>query len=227
MGLEHDANGLPTKLITERLVLRAADPDSDADCQLLIRIMEDSHAGSGGNSRVGVRSLDEVRYKHKVHGPKQKYCTASTAPKSIYWLIFLPTAAAESSEDDDLAGLVVLSTRDEAPCPDMGYAVLNAHAGHGYAAEAGKSVLRYWQDTVGVKEIFCATLEDNIKSQKCAERIGFVRGGTIQVLFGRAPNYERTTGAAYVLPGMEWSESTYIMPTVGWKQEEPDAQPGV
>ncbi len=59
-------------------------------------------------------------------------------------------------------------------------------------------------------------MPDNARSQKCAERIGFVRAGTLDVVFGNPPHEsQRIKGAlAFVLPGMEWKEGMTIYPTI-------------
>lgn len=51
-------------------------------------------------------------------------------------------------------------------------------------------MLWYWRDLVGVREIFIGCPLDNWASQRCAERIGLVRGGTLTVEKGRPPDVE-------------------------------------
>ena len=58
------------------------------------------------------------------------------------------------------------------------------------------------------------TLPGNEKSQRLAERIGFVKAGTINVVFGLPPDEELISGAVgFVLPGMEWTDGRTIYPT--------------
>lgn len=180
MATKNPASSLPTELRTERLVLRPVDGDSDADCLKANYIRCNVSGGAKDDMKEGAKGIYQIRYKHKVHGPKQEFCTFATAPPIVYWFMWLPPAEGEMREMEDLsnlAGFIAMSFREEMPYPDMGYAVVASHAGHGYASEAGKEVLYYWRDLVGVKEIFVGCPEGNRKSQRCAERIGFVRGG--------------------------------------------------
>ena len=102
------------------------------------------------------------------------------------------------------------------PYPDLGYVLYAAYEGKGYATEAGIKAVEWWRDVIGVKEIWCGTMPDNARALKCAERIGFVRGGTIDVIPGNPPDEsKRFKGAvALVLPGMEWKEGLAIYPTI-------------
>lgn len=146
----------------------------------------------------------------------------SEAPSSIFWLMFLPDATGQLVEAEDytnLVGLIGMNFREEMPHPDMGYVVTQAHGGHGYAAEGGKQVLSYWRDLVGVKEIFIGSPVDNIPSQRCAERIGLVRGGTLFVEGGKSPNVELEASIAYVLPGMQWQDGLIAKYGRGWSEE--------
>ena len=65
-----------------------------------------------------------------------------------------------------------------------------------------------------MKEICALTVEDNVKSQRCAERVGFVRSGILDIVFGDAPN-ETVKGRALVLPVMKWEEGLVLRPTIG------------
>ena len=109
-----------------------------------------------------------------------------------------------------------MSFRPEIGFPDLGYGIRDAYQGRGYASEAGIKTVQWWRDVIGVKHIWCETLPDNAKSQRCAERIGFVRAGTLDVVFGNPPDEnQRVVGAvAFVLPGMAWKEGLTIYPTI-------------
>jgi RimJ/RimL family protein N-acetyltransferase len=67
------------------------------------------------------------------------------------------------------------------------------------------------------------TLDWNEKSQRLAERIGFVEAGTVDVYFGEPGSEKKAAGRGFVLPGMEWKEGLWIRPTLnrpeGWKWE--------
>lgn len=219
---------LPTQLRTERLLLRSADINNDADCDKINYIRAHAAGGPKHFIKSGSEARQELRYKTRVHGPRQDLCTLAPAPANIFWLVWLPASHSpgedqnvEEKEDlTDLVGLIVMSFRQEMPMPDMGYVTVEAHAGRGYAAEAGREVLRYWRDLVGVSEIFVGCPVENVKSQRCAERIGFVHGGTLLCEMGTPPDLRMEEAVAYVLPGMRWEEGHVVRPRRGWGPDE-------
>lgn len=200
-------------LRTERLKLRLADPTDDADCQEIISLYNDQNAGKGGNSKIGIKTIADVREKHRVCGPRSEYCTLAPPPSGMFFLAYLPSA--EPGGHDTLIGNIALSFRPEMPYPDLGYGILGPYERQGFATEAGRKALQFWRDVIGVKELWCGTLPGNERSQRCAERIGFVRAGNFDVVFGQPPDEERVSGAVgFVLPGMKWTDGLTIYPTI-------------
>ncbi|CAJ2506518.1 Uu.00g006480.m01.CDS01 [Anthostomella pinea] len=208
-------------LTTERLVLRLVDPNNSEHCRRFIRVLSDPSAGLGGNAQVGIKTVKHVQAKHKRHMPKQELCTKAPAPPGMIHLVYLKPPEGKEETEDDLIGLVSVSFRSEMPYPDLGYAFYQPHWGRGYASEAGRAVTSFWRDEVGVKEMFIAAMDNNVKSQRVAEKCGFVRAGGFDVVFGISENQKCFSATAYVLPGMEWCEwkadgsRTAIYPTVG------------
>lgn len=212
--------GLPTVLHTDRLRLRLADPNDRSDSLEVISLYNDPNGGKGGNAQVGINTVEDVQHKHKVHGPKAHQCTLADPPAGLDFLVYLEKPdAGEEDKQGALVGQMAMSFREEIPFPDLGYMLRAEFQGHGYATEAGREVVRYWRDVVGVREIWCGTLDENKRSQRCAERIGFVRAGTFNILFGRPPNELHRTGTAFVLPGMRWSEDMTVRATIGTEDE--------
>ena len=197
---------------TERLILRLADPLKLTDCEQIVTLYSDAESGKGGQRQVGMSNVEDVWRKHDLMGPKARFCILAPPPRGMYLLTFLPNS---NGEEETLIGHVGISFRPGMPHPDLGWALFGPYQGKGYATEAGRAALRFWRDTIGVKEIFAGTLADNEKSQRCAERIGFVRGGTLTVLFGHAPDEKSMESVAFVLPGMKWTEGMKVWPTVG------------
>jgi RimJ/RimL family protein N-acetyltransferase len=64
------------------------------------------------------------------------------------------------------------------PCIELGYFVVAAQTGRGYAVEAGRAVVQFAFEilNVGRVELYCAS--DNLASARVAERIGFSLEGT-------------------------------------------------
>lgn len=205
---------IPTVLQTERLKLRMVDPNDTSDLEELISLYNAYHARSGG-ATPSITSIDDIRLKHELAGPRADFCTLTPPPKGMFHLIYL--LASETADDNDSGtplGHIAVSFRSEMPCPDVGYAVLPAYEGRGYASEAGRAVVRFWQDVVGVKEIFIGTSHENLASQGVAKRMGFVEGGSFEIVFGLPPNERSEQAKAFVLPGMKWPTGQVLYHTL-------------
>lgn len=216
MAADTQQGGIPTVLRTDRLVLCLADPSNPSHCKEIIRIYTDSRSAPGGPGKTALRTVADVQKRHNLHGPKTQFCTLAAPPKGMYFLIYLPEPNnGEQGAKDVLTGTTILSFRPEIPYPDLGWALFGPYQGLGYATEAGRAALGFWRDVVGVKQICAMTIADNIKSQRCAERIGFVMSGTLDIAFGEPPNESRLKGRALVLPGMKWEDDIVLRPEIG------------
>ncbi|KAK3046603.1 hypothetical protein LTR09_011951 [Extremus antarcticus] len=200
------ASEIPTTLRTERLKLRMVNPDSLSDLQELIGLYTAYHTRSGG-ATPSIANMDDIRLKHELMGPRAEFCTLTPPPKGMFHLIYL-------LDGDTPIGHIAFSFRSEMPCPDVGYAILPSHEGRGYASEAGREVVRFWQDVIGVKEIFIGTSHKNLASQGVARRMGFVEGGSFEVVFGLPPNERSEQAKAFVLPGMKWPSGQVLRHTL-------------
>lgn len=84
-------------------------------------------------------------------------------------------------DDRGIAGAVGL----EVPIPvrrlgELGYWVASDRAGRGYATEAGRAVVGFGLDTVGLYRIELRAGVENLGSQRVAEKLGFRREGTLR-----------------------------------------------
>ena len=70
-----------------------------------------------------------------------------------------------------MCGIVV--GRDGLDSPDIGYAFLARHSGHGYATEAAGAVLRHARETMGLAKLAAITTPTNTASQRVLEKLGF------------------------------------------------------
>lgn len=203
----------PYILYTDRLILRLNDPLRDDDCELMLKIVNDQEGGKGGVNKVGLHSIEDVRYKNKIQRARAEFCTLAPPPKGTYFLVYLRQIIENKNVEGDLVGLISIAFRPEMPYPDLGWATLGPYQGSGYATEAGKEALRFWRDIIGVKELCAMTIDGNVRSERLAERIGFVRAGTVDIIFGLPPNEEKFAGRGFVLPdGMEWHDGLWIRP---------------
>ena len=87
------------------------------------------------------------------------------------------------------AGLMIFDTRGWMPSnwanagdhaqPELGWALMRAHWGHGYATE-GVAAIRAWaHETRSIDRIVSLITPDNIRSQRVAQRLGATPGETI------------------------------------------------
>ena len=70
-----------------------------------------------------------------------------------------------------------LAQRSKTVPPDVGWAILNQYAGHGYTTEAGREISRYMAEEYGVTEMVALIKPTNAVCIRVAENIGFVEPG--------------------------------------------------
>ena len=184
-------------LSTTRLVLRPCNPQSRDDTTLILRTYNDPFIGRFGFASVGLRTHEDVVRKHYQQGPcnRPQACTRwmseyGEVADVMYHLIYLKNDMGGPGEYIGFAGNIFRTEVEMGP--DFGYAIFENFCGKGYASEAGAAALKWWQEEAGVKEIWLGTFDDNIASQKCAKRIGFVEGGEIRMVGGSKQTWFRT-----------------------------------
>ena len=83
-----------------------------------------------------------------------------------YWPIAL--------HDGTDVGCCGLKPRDPAQrCYELGFYLLAAHWGHGYAVEAGQSVIAFAFDQLGASSLFAGHHPDNAGSRRTLAKLGF------------------------------------------------------
>ncbi len=150
-----------TVATSERLTLRRV---TVADAPFLLTLLNDPsfHAFIGDR---GVRTLDDAqRYA-------EERMLASYAARGFGMYL---VASRASGEPFGLCGLV---RRDTLPEPDLGFALLPAYWGQGYAREAAALVLDHARDDIGLERVAAIVKPDNAASIRLLERLGFVRDG--------------------------------------------------
>lgn len=73
----------------------------------------------------------------------------------------------------EAVGLCGLVKRDTLPDPDLGFALLDEHAGHGYALEAAGAMLRHARDTLKLPRLLAITTPANVRSGNLLTKLGF------------------------------------------------------
>lgn len=126
-----------------------------------------------------------------------------------------PSGARETAGVGPLVGIISIGHRSAEIPPDMGWALLPAYWRKGYATEAGREVVRYATQELGLKDLVAFPLETNIASIQTAKKLGFVDGGKIGDQEGR-PHL------MFVRPEMEWrpSEDMRMNLKGKWVEEE-------
>ena len=145
-------------LVTERLALREFTPQ---DAPFLMRLVNEPGWIRNIND-PGVRSVDDAlawaegrlfkAYRELGHG---------------FW-------AVERRSDGELVGMCGLFKRPALPEPDLGYALLAAHEGHGYALEAARGCVEYARHALGWPALMAITAVDNPRSVALLGKLGFV-----------------------------------------------------
>ncbi len=100
-------------------------------------------------------------------------------------------------------GMCGLVRRDGLPDPDVGYAFLQRHWGHGYAVEAAAAALDYGTRSLKLPRILAITSPDNWSSIRVLEKIGMkferliqlTEGGEDVKLFGLTADAAAPSGA--------------------------------
>ena len=87
------------------------------------------------------------------------------------------------------AGLMIFDRRGWTPStwtkagshsqPELGWALLRAHWGHGYATEAAAAIRNWAQQRRKIDRLVSLISPDNVRSQRVAERLGAVPTETI------------------------------------------------
>ena len=143
------APGSPS-LRTERLTLT---PPVVADAAFVLELLNDPGWIANIGDR-GVRDLDAARDYIVERFSKSPWFVVRTA----------------DGEAVGMCGIVV--GREGLDSPDIGYAFLARHAGHGYATEAARVVLAHAREQLGLEKVAAITSPGNTASQRVLEKIG-------------------------------------------------------
>ena len=102
---------------------------------------------------------------------------------------FIVETAAPDRRPVGQAGLMIFDTRGWTPStwaeagiraqPELGWALIRAHWGHGYATEAAAAVRDWSRECLSISELVSLISPDNIASRRVAERLGARPAGTV------------------------------------------------
>jgi len=155
-------------LETDRLRLRWFT-ESDTDADFLRALLNDP----GWLANIGERN---VRTRRQA---RAWIATRHTAP---YGRLGFGFWAVERKSDGVLVGMCGLVKRDTLMEVDVGYALMPAFRGHGYAREAAAACVRYAQDVLGLPEVWGITGPANAASAAVLQHIGLHDAGVTRLV---------------------------------------------
>jgi RimJ/RimL family protein N-acetyltransferase len=169
------------RLYTDRLCLRAPTPQ---DAGALYDLFADAEVMRGLN-RDPVSAVEEARAM--IETGIGGWRTDGLGP------FIIETTADEQAVGQ--AGLMIFDTRGWTPStwanagshaqPELGWALIRAHWGHGYATEAAAAIRGWSRDFRSIDRLVSLISADNPRSQRVAERLGAAPTETVTPLHTR------------------------------------------
>ncbi|MDN5923473.1 MAG: GNAT family N-acetyltransferase [Xanthomonadales bacterium] len=143
---------------TPRLVLRKL---SVQDAPFILELLNDPGWLKFIGDK-GVRTLDDAQ-AYIVNGPQTMYAQFGFG-------LYLT----ELKHGNASIGLCGLLKRDSLDAVDLGYALLPAYRGKGYACEAASAVLDYARAVLDIQRVLAITSVGNERSERLLGKLGFV-----------------------------------------------------
>lgn len=177
-----------TVLTTERLILR---PWEDSDAEDLFLYAKDPDVGPAAGWPFH-RSLEESRtVLHNVLAVPETFAIClKTDGKAI------------GDISIKLKGHTDLTDRDD-EC-ELGFWLGKPFWGRGIMPEAGREVLRYAFEDLGMRQVWCAYYDGNVKSRRTQEKLGFLYRWTTEGV--DVPlMHEKRTGHVNLMTRERWT----------------------
>ncbi len=142
---------------SERLAIRQMEL---ADAEFIFRQLNEPSWFRFIGDR-GVRNIEDARryIKERVF---EQYRTLGFGLNTV-WL----------KASDEPVGICGLVKRENLPDPDLGFALLEAHWGKGYAAEATTAVLAHAQEVLRIPRLLAIAAPTNERSARLLMKLGF------------------------------------------------------
>jgi ribosomal-protein-alanine N-acetyltransferase len=169
-------------LYTDRLCLR---PPTPHDAEALYELFADEEI-MGGLNREPVSAVEHARamIEEGVGG----WRTDGLGP-------FILQTTGTDRRVVGQAGLMIFDTRGWTPStwaqaesnaqPELGWALIRAHWGHGYATEAAAAIRDWAREARFISRLVSLISSDNVRSQRVAERLGATPTETVTPLHTR------------------------------------------
>jgi RimJ/RimL family protein N-acetyltransferase len=155
-------------LETDRLRLRWFT-DTNRDADFLRALLNDP----GWLANIGERN---------VRTRRQARAWIATRHTATYGRLGFGFWAVERKSDGALLGMCGLVKRDTLMEADVGYALMPAFRGQGYAREAAAACVRYAQDVLGLAEVWGITGPDNAPSAGVLQQVGLADAGITRLV---------------------------------------------
>ncbi len=155
-------------LETDRLRLRWFT-GTDIDADFLRALLNDP----GWLANIGERN---------VRTRRQARAWIATRHTATYGRLGFGFWAVERKSDGVLMGMCGLIKRDTLLETDVGYALMPAFRGQGYAREAAAACVRYGQDVLGLPEVWGITGPNNAGSAAVLQQIGLQDAGVTRLV---------------------------------------------
>jgi len=150
---------------TERLLLRWLDP---GDSAFILELVNDpSWMRYIGDK--GVKTIQDAK-RYIENGPVE-----------MYQRLGFGLYAVELKNNGAPIGICGLIKRDTLPDVDLGFAFLPRFWGNGYAFESASAVMSYGREALGLSRIVAILSQDNHRSAKLLEKLGFRFDSTVSL----------------------------------------------
>jgi RimJ/RimL family protein N-acetyltransferase len=169
-------------LYTDRLCLRAPTPH---DAEALYDLFADEEV-MGGLNRERVLAVEHARAM--IEEGMGGWRTDGLGP-------FILQTRETDRRVVGQAGLMIFDTRGWTPStwaqagsraqPELGWALIRAHWGHGYATEAAAAIRDWARESRSISKLVSLISPDNVRSQRVAERLGATPTETVTPLHTR------------------------------------------
>ena len=170
------------RLYTDRLCLRTPTPQ---DAEALYDLFADSEV-MHGLGKEPVSGLEETRAM--IEAGIGGWRSDGLGP-------FIIETAATDGQVVGQAGLMIFDTRGWTPStwanagshaqPELGWALIRAHWGYGYATEAATAIRDWAHESRTIDRLVSLISPDNVRSQRVAERLGAIPTETVTPLDSR------------------------------------------
>lgn len=187
-------DSVPKYLYTERLVLELFDHGIPEHYECLLGSINNPTA----YARMGDFGLRTPAEFDALNAATRLTVASAKGMVPDFDFYYIPRIG---DKDGPMIGGVSVAQRGASVPPDIGWCLLEAYMGKGYATEAGKEFLRYLREDFGLQEIMVWPGSTNRESRRVAEKLGFIEGGSVTSV-----EQPGKVDVVYVLPGMKFED---------------------